>query len=261
MSDKERTPQDGAGLADIVDFCDSLLRPGDIDDYKGAVNGLQVENDGSVTRIGAAVDASLNVINRAAEDKVDLLIVHHGLFWTPRVPWTGATMEIARQVITSNMAIYSSHLPLDVHPQIGNNVLLCEALGLMDPKPCARLNGLLTGMASSAILPIAELAKRLRNAVGGPVNLLPCGPETTTSIAVVTGGAGSEVAALAAEGFDTFITGEGPHWSYGLAQELRINVLYAGHYATETFGVKALTSLLAERFRIPWTFIDDPSRL
>src|SRR5690242_21233609 len=124
-----------ASLAAIVKHCDSTLRTPEIKDYDGAVNGLQVENRGSVSRIAATVDASLATVNLAIAAKADLLIVHHGLFWSPRQPWTGKNHELLRLLMENNLAVYSSHLPLDAHPKLGNNAQLAAALGLKNLKP------------------------------------------------------------------------------------------------------------------------------
>ena len=248
-------------LTTIVHHCDRTLRTSSVNDYSGAVNGLQVENQGQVTRIAAAVDASLSTIRLAVASKADLLIVHHGLFWSPRQPWTGKTHEMMRLLIENNLAIYSSHLPLDLHPKLGNNVQLCAALGLKNPKPFFHDKDQHIGIRVRDRLPLAELKKRLRNAVGTEPVVIPGGPSTCRKIGIVTGGAGSEVKRAASEGVDTFITGEGPHWSFALAEELGVNVLYGGHYATETFGVKALARELSNRFALPWSFIDYPTGL
>lgn len=248
-------------LSQLVRYTDSHLRLNEIEDYPGAVNGLQVENDGTVCRIAAAVDASLATVNKAIDADADLLLVHHGLFWSPAVPWTGKKYELLHLLLDNNLAVYSAHLPLDMHPVLGNNALLSKAIGLKTLKPFFTTKGQALGLRSSAIVKRDALTKRLENAVRGPVTVLPGGPATCRKIGVVTGGAGAEVSLAAREGIDTFITGEGPHWTYALAEELGVNVFYAGHYATETFGVQALAGHLAKKFRVDWTFIDHPTGL
>ena len=157
-------------------------------------------------------------------------------------------------MLENNLAVYSSHLPLDAHPKLGNNVQLCTALGLKRLRPFFPSHGQPIGFQARARIPREELAKRLQRAIGGRRPLLISGgPRVCERIGVVSGGAGAELRQAAAEGVDTFITGEGPHWSYALAEELGINALFGGHYATETFGVKALAADLAKRFRVPWT--------
>jgi dinuclear metal center YbgI/SA1388 family protein len=248
-------------LAAIVKHCDALLRTNKIGDYDGAVNGLQAGNDGAVTRIAATVDASLATVKLAIAAKADLLIVHHGLFWSPAHPWTGKKYELLRLLVENNLAVYSSHLPLDAHPRLGNNAQLCAALGLKNLRPFYVTHGQPIGFQSRTKFSRAELAAKLARATGAKPRIIPGGPEICQRIGVVTGGAGGDLKLAAAEGVDTFITGEGPHWTYALAEELGINVFYGGHYATETFGVKALAAHLAGKFRVPWVFLDHPTGL
>ena len=248
-------------LAALVKHCDDLLRTGEIGDYDGAVNGLQVANRGSVTRLAAAVDASLATVKLAIAAKADLLFVHHGLFWGPSHPWTGKKYELLRLLVENNLAVYSSHLPLDAHPRLGNNAQLGAALGFKNLKPFFLTHGQTIGFQTRTKISRAELAARLARATGAKPRTIPGGPGICRRIGVVTGGAGGELKVAAAEGVDTFITGEGPHWTYALAEELGLNVLYGGHYATETFGVKALAGYLSQRFKLPWKFLDHPTGL
>jgi len=250
-----------ATLIAIAAYCDQILRTRDVGDYDGAFNGLQVENRGAVTKIAAAVDASLATLKLAVAARADLMIVHHGLFWDRRHPWTRKNYRLARLVVENDLAIYSSHLPLDAHPQFGNNIQLCKALGLARPAPFFQSHGQAIGFKSRTVISRAELARRLERATGGRPIIIPGGRDICRSIGIVTGGAGSELKAAAGEGIDTFITGEGPHWTFALAEELGLNVLYGGHYATETFGVKALAAHLAKKFRVPWEFLDYPTGL
>ncbi len=250
-----------AGLNDLVDFLDTELNISEIPDYPGALNGLQLENSGKVTKVGAAVDASLPVIEKAVREGVDLLLVHHGMFWQGAQPVTRAHYRKLKLAIDAGMAIYSAHIPLDVHPQWGNNALLAKAVELQDPQPFFPWKGIELGLQGTRGGTLPELTKKLEAVLGSPVHTCPGGDEYVGRVGIITGGAGSEVAAVHASGIDTFITGEGPHWSYTLAEELNINVLYGGHYATETFGVKALTEQLAERFKLQHTLIDHPTGL
>jgi dinuclear metal center YbgI/SA1388 family protein len=250
-----------APLPAIVRYCDQTLRTARTGDYPGAANGLQVQNAGAVTRIAAAVDATLATVQLAVAARADLLVVHHGLFWSPAQPWTGRKYELLRLLLENNLAVYSSHLPLDAHPKFGNNALLCAALGFRKLKPFFESHGQTIGFQTVANVSSDELGRRLRRALGGEVKLLPGGPKACRRIGVVTGGAGAELKIAADAGVDTFITGEGPHWTYGLAEELGLNVFYGGHYATETFGVKALAAELSRRFKVPWTFLDHPTGL
>jgi dinuclear metal center YbgI/SA1388 family protein len=248
-------------LTRVIACCDRLLEIGEIEDWSGAVNGLQVENRGRVHRLAAAVDASPATVRMAVEAKADLLLVHHGLFWGPSHPWTGRRYELLRLLLDHDVAVYSSHLPLDVHPRLGNNARLCAALGFRQKQPFFLSRGGHLGFRVTRRMSRDDLVQRLETAVNGPVRLLPGGPDTCRSIGVVTGGAGAELKLAAEEGVDTFITGEGPHWTYAMAEDLGINVLYAGHYATETFGVRALAAHLAEKFKLPWVFLDHPTGL
>lgn len=248
-------------LFELVRYCDHLLRVQDVNDYDGALNGLQVENRGKVSRIGAAVDASLVTIQMAADAGADLVVVHHGLFWNVRQPWTGPHFKLLQTLLEHNVAVYSAHLPLDVHPKLGNNVLLAKALGLRNLKPFFRYREQVLGVRTDVPMPRKELLVRLQKVTGVPPLLLPGGPEVCRRIGVVTGGAGGELRIAAEEGVDTFITGEGPHWTYALAEEIGLNVVYGGHYATETFGVKALAEHLSKKFGLPWVFLDHPTGL
>ena len=222
---------------------------------------MQVENRGAVTRIAAAVDASLATVRLAAAAKADLLLVHHGLFWAHAHPWTGKRYETIRCLIDNNLAVYSSHLPLDAHPRLGNNAQLCAALGLKKLRPFFESHGQCIGFQATTRISRADLAGRLARATGTKPRVIPGGPPICHRIGVVSGGAGDDLQTAADEGVDTFITGEGPHWTYALAEELGLNVLYGGHYATETFGVKALAAHLSARFNVPWTFLDHPTGL
>ncbi len=248
-------------LAAIVQHCDRILRTREIGDYDGAVNGLQVENSGAVTRLAATVDASLATVRLAIAAKADLLIVHHGLFWSKSHPWTGKKYELLRLLVEHDIAVYSSHLPLDAHPKLGNNAQLAAALGLKNLKPFFASHGSTIGFQTRAKISRAELAKKLERATGVQPNVIPGGKEICARIGIVTGGAGGDLSQAASEGVDTFITGEGPHWTFALAEELGLNVFYGGHYATETFGVKALAAELSKKFSLPWQFLDHPTGL
>lgn len=248
-------------LQTLTRYCDRMLRVAEVPDYDGAINGLQVERRGPVKRIAAAVDASFATVQMAAHAGADLLLVHHGLFWNARHPWTGVHYRLLRLLMERNLAVYSAHLPLDIHPKLGNNARLCGALGLKRLKPFLLTRGIHLGFKAEATVPLKRLSLLLGRAVHGPVHVIPAGPTTCRRIGVVTGGAGGELRQAAREGVDTFITGEGAHWTHGLAEELGLNLLYAGHYATETFGVKALAEHLAHKFKLTWTFLDHPTGL
>ncbi len=248
-------------LKTIVSHCDRLLRTAEFKDYDGAANGLQVENDRPITRLAAAVDASAATVRLAIAAKADLLIVHHGLFWAPSHPWTGKRYELLRLLLDHQVAVYSAHLPLDAHPKLGNNARLAAALGLRGLRPFFSDHDQFIGCQANARIARADLLARMQAATGAAPRVIPGGPPVCRRIGVVTGGAGSELRKAADDGLDTFITGEGPHWTYALAEDLGLNVLYGGHYATETFGVKALAAHLSRKFGLPWTFLDHPTGL
>jgi dinuclear metal center YbgI/SA1388 family protein len=250
-----------AELAEIVAFLDRELRISSIPDYPGAMNGLQLANDGRVERLVVAVDASLPVIEAAAAGGSGLLIVHHGMFWQGVQPVTGAFYRKLKTAMEAGLAIYSSHLPLDVHPEWGNNIQLANAIGLIDPEPFFAQKGLLLGLRGTWEGSREELLAAFRESIGGDVHVCPAGPGFPAKVGLITGGAGGEIAKIAGEGVDTFITGEGPHWSYTLAEELEINLLYGGHYATETKGIQALARVLESEFKLPWRFLDHPTGL
>ena len=261
---KSRSPRRAAGLPDaplseVVRHLETVLDHPAVADWPHAVNGLQVENRGRIHRIGAAVDACEATLRQAAERGVDFLLVHHGLFWNGLQPVQGPFYRKLRIALDANLAVFSSHLPLDAHPRFGNNALLAKALGFKRPEPFFFEKGRFIGRKARLSLDRSQLCERLQTAVGGPVRLIAGGAARAGVVGVVTGSAGAELFKAAAEGVDTFITGEGPHWSYPAAEELGLNLLYAGHYATETFGVKAVAAHLARKYRLPWEFIDHPT--
>jgi dinuclear metal center YbgI/SA1388 family protein len=248
-------------LNQLVDYCHDLLRIGEIADWPNALNGLQIENSGAVTKIGAAVDASTCTINAAIERGINFLIVHHGLFWPGLQPITGGRRRMLERAFKHDLALYSAHLPLDIHSVLGNNAQLARALGFENTEPFFEQKGQCVGLKVKAQVSRAELARKLEHSLGCPVKLFAAGPEQTETIALITGGAGSDIYAVVEEGIDTFITGEAPHWAAVAAEEIGINLLLGGHYATETFGVKALAAHLSDRFDLPWEFLDCPTGL
>ena len=248
-------------LKSVTDYLDSYLKINTVTDWPNALNGLQVENSGAVKKIGAAVDACEAVIRDAVERKIDFLIVHHGLFWGGVQPVTGALRRKLTLALQGDLAIYSAHLPLDMHPVVGNNAVLCKALGFKKTAPFFFEKNQFIGRQAVTSIPRNDLHRRLEKILGGPVKLCPGGPRKVSRVGVVTGGAGAEIALAAAEGVDTFITGEGPHFSYTLAEELGVNLFYGGHYATETFGVKTLAAHASPRLLVQWEFIDHPTGL
>jgi len=252
-----------AELSLLTKQLDAELDLSTVPDYPGALNGLQLQNrSGKVRRIVAAVDACLPVIRAAAGlPGPVLLLVHHGLFWSGARCFTGPVFAKLSAAMEADLAIYSAHIPLDVHPRLGNNALLARSLGFARPQPWFDWKGIKLGLSASVNLTRDALCEKLAAAVGGPVHVCPGGPAKVRNAGLITGGAGGEIAAIAATGVDTFITGEGPHWSYTAAEELGVNLFYGGHYATETFGVKAAAAWLAAKHRLPWEFVDHPTGL
>jgi dinuclear metal center YbgI/SA1388 family protein len=250
-----------AKLEHILGFLDDTFRPGTSPDYRNALNGLQVEGASEVRRLGAAVDACEQTLFAAKERGVDLLLVHHGLFWGGLEPITGPRFRKLATLIRSGMSLYSLHLPLDAHPELGNNALLLKAMGLVADGPFGSFEEIKVGWWAQADLGRDELAGRLEAAVSGEVRLISGGPERVSRIGVVSGGGASLLREAAAFGLDTLVTGEAPHHAYHEALELGVNLLLGGHYATETFGVKALAALLSREYELPWDYLDYPTGL
>jgi dinuclear metal center YbgI/SA1388 family protein len=248
-------------LSEIVEYANEYLRIREIEDWPNALNGLQIENSGRVTKIGAAVDVSTRVLTAAAKKDVDLLIVHHGLFWPGLQTVTGSLRRQLKLAFENDIALYSAHLPLDLHPEVGNNAQLASALGLKSTKPFFEEKGQLIGVRAKTSASRDDLIRKLRKVLGGPVKAFNVGPKNPKNVGIVTGGAGGEIYRVAADKIDIFVTGEAPHWAAVAAEELGINLLLGGHYATETFGVKALAAHLSKRFKLPCEFLNFPTGL
>jgi dinuclear metal center YbgI/SA1388 family protein len=254
-------------LTEIAAYLDDLLRTSEVPDYRGAMNGVQVEHTGPVTRCAVAVDASSRTIQGAIEQRANLLIVHHGLFWAGAQPIRGHVYERVRRLIAHDIAVYASHLPLDLHPTVGNNVLLAGELGLAPTSGFGRFESIEVGVKGTCDMATALLAQRCEQVSrreGGQLVAVGVTPERrTTRWAICTGaGASSETLREAkAAHVDTLIVGEGPHHTAIEAEELGIAVLYVGHYASETFGVRALGAEIERAFGIPRSFIAAPTGL
>jgi dinuclear metal center YbgI/SA1388 family protein len=248
-------------LRDLVRYLDEYLDAASVCDYRGAYNGLQVEGKEEVRRIAVAVDAAIATIDQAIAGGADLMIVHHGLFWGSNAPVTGAYYKRIAALIKRDVALYSSHLPLDVHPEVGNNHVLARQLGLSVGGVFGEHEGTIVGVWADAEMDREELTRRVEDALGVDPQLLATGPERTSRIGIITGGAGSMIKDAHRAGCDTFLTGEGAHHTYFEAEERGVNVLYAGHYATETVGVKALAAHLEKQFGLETFFIDHPTGL
>ena len=251
-----------ADLREIVEYLDEYLDVASIPDAPGARNGLQVDGRSPVERVCAAVDATQATIDAAAREGAQLLLVHHGLFWGDPLPVVGRTYRRLKALFDADVAVYAAHLPLDVHPEVGNNVLLSRGLGLEGEGRFGAWAGFEgVGVWCAADLSLDALAERVRDVCGEAPRVIPGGPPHVRRVGIVTGGAGSLIAAAHDAGLDTFLTGEGAHHTFHDAVELGINVMYAGHYATETLGVKALAARLADRFDLAWGFVDRPTGL
>lgn len=251
----------GCSMAELVAYLDGYLRVSEVPDSASALNGLQVENGGSVSRVAAAVDACQATIDGAAAVGADLLLVHHGLFWDGNLPVTGRRWRRLSALMRADVAVYSAHIPLDLHPEVGNNVVLGRLIGLGTTEPFGESDGVPIGVAGALEIDRSELIARVASALGAAPHVIPAGPDRVRRVGVITGGGGSMIAQAVDAGLDAFVTGEGAHHTHFDAEEGGINVLYGGHYATETFGVKALATHIEEKFGIPWSFLDHPTGL
>lgn len=248
-----------ASLAALVRHCDTLTRRTAFKDAPGAWNGLQVANDGRVTRIGAAVDAGVVPFRKAVAAGVDFLIVHHGMYWDMPRPLTGPAYDRVATLVRGNCALYSSHLPLDGHPRIGNNALLARQLGLRRTRPFLVRDGEPIGCIADRRLDRSALRAKLE-ALYPRVIAIECGAATIGGVAFCSGAGNSAVPELAAAGVDTLVTGELREEWFNRAQEEGLNLYLCGHYATEVHAVQALARELAAKFRLPWEIIgtDNP---
>ncbi len=245
----------------VVEYLDDYLRVREVEDSRNALNGLQVENDGALSRLAVAVDACQVTIDRAVELGADLLLVHHGLFWGGLEPLVGRHGKRVRTLMRQNVALYAAHIPLDVHPEVGNNAVLARKLELTDPEYFGAYLGQQLGVAGKLATTRHGLVERVRQTLGVEPHVIATGPEAVRRVGIISGGGGSMIGDAVRAGVDTFLTGEGTHHTHFDAEEWGINVIYAGHYATETAGVQALAAHVEHRFGLPWDFIDHPTGL
>jgi dinuclear metal center YbgI/SA1388 family protein len=249
-----------AKLEDLVAYCDRRTRRAAFEDAPGARNGLQMANRGQVRKIGAAVDAGVIPFQRAVAAEVDFLIVHHGMFWDMPRPFTGPVYERLATLIAGDCAVYSNHLPLDAHPQIGNNALLARQVGLRANRGfLPNAGGDIGRIAPAGRLTRAALRQRLERLYPRVV-AIEYGAAKPRAIAFCSGSGNSAVPALRAAGVDTLVTGELREEWFNRAQEEKLNLYLCGHYATEVHAVQALAAELARKFHLPWEFIatDNP---
>ncbi len=245
----------------LVAHLDRLLSVAEWPDK--SLNGLQVEGAQRVERVALATDAALATIDMADEAGAGFLIVHHGLFWGRVEPVTGPHRARLAALLEREISLYCAHLPLDAHPELGNNAVLARLLDLGDPAPFGEWEGRAIGVRGRLPEPLErpELAAQLEALLGARPVVLPFGPERIETVAIVSGGGGSLIPEAAAAGVDAFVTGETSHIAWHAARERGLNVLFAGHYATETLGVRAVGDHLAAEFGLDTVFLDAPTGL
>ncbi len=248
-------------LKDLTNYLDTYLQLADFVD--NSQNGLQVQGREEIHRIAAAVDVCQETIDAAAAANIDLLIVHHGLFWEKPEKIIGAHYRRVKKLIDAGINLYGAHLPLDAHPELGNNAVLARRLGFEPAAGFGSHHGRDIGYIAEATSAIsqAEFLNRLHDALGMNVRADFFGASTIQRIAVVTGGGAFLLPQAIAAGVDAYITGESSHSRYHFSKENRFNVVYGGHYATETFGVIALVQHLEAKFHLPYQFLDFPTGL
>ena len=240
---------------DIVNYCNQRTKLQEIKDFPGAFNGLQIQNSGTISKIGASVDAGLVPFQNAISKGIDYIITHHGLFWSPPLPITGPAYQKVKLCLDHNLAVYGSHLPLDCHTEIGNNAILAQRLGLVPTSSFLPFEGVDIGLITKNTQSRKDLSNRLESLFSKGINSMEFGTEKPSTIAILTGSGQSAVDKILEAGTDTLITGELKQQHFNLAQELKLNLYACGHYATETFGVDALALEVAEKFDLPYEFI------
>jgi dinuclear metal center YbgI/SA1388 family protein len=248
----------------LFQYLDRYLGIPEHPDYGRALNGLQVEGPSEIGKIVAAVDASEAAISAAVEAGADLMLVHHGLFWDGLAPVTGRRRRKLQLLLGNRIGLYSAHLPLDAHAEVGNCMLLARAMGLEPAGRFGRHEGVEIGWWGTLEPPEEPqpFVGRVSLAVGGgPVHWAPGRPARIGKVGVVTGAGGSFVSEAVSAGLDALVTGEGAHHHHVDAVEEGLHLFLAGHYATETFGVRALAAHVGERFGLAWEFLDHPTGL
>lgn len=254
-------------LSDVAAHLDHVLNVSGIPDYPNAVNGVQCEHAGPVRAVASAVDASERTIRLAAAAGANLLLVHHGLFWGGLQPITAHRRARLQLLFEHDMAVYSAHLPLDAHPTLGNSRLLANLLGLTVSDGFAHHDGIACGVQGTSDIATADLLMAVdgfSRRHGGAALATALAPSRRTRRWAVCSGAGAGASTLAeatTDGIDTLVVGEGPHWTAVDAPERGLAIIYAGHYATETLGVRALGAVLSDTFGIPHSAVDAPTGL
>jgi dinuclear metal center YbgI/SA1388 family protein len=248
-------------LTSIVTALDERLRPHDYEDL--GPNGLQVPGGDEVTKVVTGVSAQRELIERALSEAAELVLVHHGLFWD-FLP-TGLSPVLAerlRPLFKHDVALAAYHLPLDAHPEVGNNAILAERLGCERHEPFGTYRGQTIGRAGTLPgdgIPAADLFARVREITARVPTVFDAGPERVRRIGIVSGAGADSLPEAIALGLDAFLTGEPREHVMADAREAGIHFIAAGHYATETFGVRALGNWLAERFGIEHVWVDIPN--
>lgn len=244
---------------DLVAYLDRYLRVAEIPD--SSPNGLQVQGAERVTRVAYAVDVSVQTIRAAEKAGADMLVVHHGLWWGRHVQITGTMHARVSGLIRAGMSLYTAHLPLDCHPKVGNNVELARLLSLSVKEPFGAYKGTRIGVIATAARPatLKLFAARVAKTLDCSPEILASGPATVRRVAIVSGGGAMLAEEAAHAGCDTLLTGETLHAAVHPAREAGINVVFGGHYATETVGLKALQRHLAARYGLPGTFLSAPT--
>jgi len=251
----------------IAERLDALLRTSEIPDYPTALNGLQFSSRGDVRRVATAVDFSSYTVREAVAARAQMLLVHHGMFWSGLQPVTGLAYDRYRDLITHDIAVYSAHLPLDMHPVLGNNILLARQLGLEPSAGFARYKSVEVGLSGSSDVDtrvVVQNCREFAREAGGDVVVTPFDGERRTRHWAICTGAGADgdtIREAAQRNIDTLIVGEGPHHTAVQARDLGMVVVYAGHYATETLGVRALGEYVASEFSVEAKFLDAPTGL
>jgi dinuclear metal center YbgI/SA1388 family protein len=244
-------------LSAIAAFLDRELSIAGFSDASN--NGLQVENSGWVGHVCCAVDASMESFEEAARRGADLLICHHGLSWDDSLKQvTGLNYKRLSFLIRHDIALYASHLPLDAHPRLGNNAQICRAIGIVQKKPFGVYNGREIGFQGRLRNPMrySKFKDKVARVMRSDLRTMDFGGDTVRTVAVVSGGAAEEIEEAGQKGVDVYLSGEPKLMAYALAQEYAINAVFAGHYATETFGVRALAELLRKAFGLRAEFLD-----
>lgn len=248
-----------ASLVSIVRFLNRELNVRKIPD--ASRNGLQVRVPKDIGRVGFAVDASLATFEKARQKGCDLVVVHHGLLWRGQRDRTGTRARRIAFLQKHRINLYAAHLPLDLHPEYGNNIELARLLGLSRIEPFGKYKRITIGFKGRLSTPRSAgwIAGKLAREIGSDCTVLRFGKRLVRSVGIVSGGGGDEIVDACRERLDCFITGEAPHHVYHEARDAHMNVVIAGHYATETVGVKALMPLLRETFGVRTAFLDVPA--